>query len=72
VPSSSSGRKGAGRWFPRDHLEPLEIYRLGKSDLAFAALLPARPGWLEQEDYEELTRVGSRHTRGSVERRRVA
>jgi hypothetical protein len=52
VPSSSSGRKGAGRWFPRDHLEPLEIYRLGKSDLAFAALLPARPGWLEQEDYE--------------------
>jgi hypothetical protein len=44
--------------FHRDHLEPLEIYRLGESDLAFAELLPPKPGWLEQDEYEERTRIG--------------
>ena len=44
--------------FLRDHLEPLEVYRLGEVDLAFAELLPPAPGWLEQEEYEERTRVG--------------
>jgi hypothetical protein len=44
--------------FIRDHLEPLEIYRLGESDLAFGDVLPARPAALEQEESEERTRVG--------------
>jgi hypothetical protein len=39
--------------FLRDHLDPSEVYRLGESDLEFGELLPARPGWLEQEEYEE-------------------
>ena len=44
--------------FLRDHLDPSELYRLGEADLEFAELLPARPGWLEQEEYEERNRVG--------------
>lgn len=44
--------------FIRDHIEPAETYRLGEADLAFGELLPAKPGWLEQEDYEERTAVG--------------
>ena len=44
--------------FLRDHLEPLEIYRLGEADLEFAEVLPPKPGWLEQDEYEERTRVG--------------
>lgn len=44
--------------FLRDHLEPLEVYRLAEADLDFAELLPRPPGWLEQEEYEERTRVG--------------
>jgi hypothetical protein len=44
--------------FIRDHVEALEIYRLGESDLAFAELLPAKPGWVEQAEYEERTSVG--------------
>lgn len=44
--------------FVRDHVEVGETYRLGEADLAFAELLPEKPGWLEQEDYEERTRVG--------------
>jgi len=30
--------------FLRDHPEPLEIYRLGESDLTFGELLPHKPG----------------------------
>lgn len=44
--------------FIREHLEPLEIYRLDESDLAFGELLPRAPGSVEQADYEERTRVG--------------
>jgi hypothetical protein len=43
--------------FVRDHLEPLEIYRLGEADLDFAEVLPPKPGWLEQDEYEERTRA---------------
>lgn len=39
--------------FLRDHLEPLEICRLGESDLAFGDVLPAKPFWLEQDGYEQ-------------------
>ena len=44
--------------FLRDHLEPSEVYRLGESDLVFGELLPPKPGQMEQEEYEERTRVG--------------
>jgi hypothetical protein len=44
--------------FIRDHLEPGETYRIGAADLEFGELLPERPGWLEQDEYEERTRIG--------------
>jgi hypothetical protein len=44
--------------FIRDRIEPAEVYRLGESDLAFGELLPEKPGWLEQQEYEERTSVG--------------
>ena len=44
--------------FVLDHLETGETYRLGEADLAFAELLPDKPGWLEQEEYEEKNSVG--------------
>ena len=44
--------------FIRDHLDINETYRLGEHDLAFGELLPDKPGWLNQEEYEERTRVG--------------
>lgn len=44
--------------FIRDHIEPGEIYRLSETDLEFGELLPQKPGWLEQEEYEERTAVG--------------
>ena len=44
--------------FIRDRIEPAEVYRLGEADLAFGELLPKKPEWLEQEEYEERTRVG--------------
>jgi hypothetical protein len=44
--------------FIHDHVEPAETYRLGEADLAFGELLPAKPGWLEQDEYEERTAVG--------------
>src|SRR5262245_35939294 len=44
--------------FLREHLEPLEIYRLSEADLAFGELLPQAPGSVEQVEYEERTRVG--------------
>src|SRR5262245_50300377 len=42
----------------RDHIESSEVYRLGESDLAFGELLPEKPRWLEQEEYEKRTSVG--------------
>jgi hypothetical protein len=44
--------------FVREHIEPLEIYRLGPADLEFGELLPEKPGWLEQDEYEQQTAVG--------------
>jgi len=44
--------------FLRDHLDPSEIYRLDISDLESAELLPAKPDWLVQDEFEESTRVG--------------
>ena len=31
---------------------------MGEADLRFGELLPEKPGWLEQEEYEERTSVG--------------
>jgi hypothetical protein len=44
--------------FLSEHVETLEVYRLGEPDLAFAELLPRKPAAIEQEEYEERTRVG--------------
>jgi hypothetical protein len=44
--------------FIRDHLEPSETYRLGAADLAYGELLPEKPGSVEQDEYEERSRVG--------------
>jgi hypothetical protein len=44
--------------FIRNHLDSGEVYRLGEADLAFGELLPEKPGWLEQQEYEERTSVG--------------
>jgi len=44
--------------FIRDRIESAEIYRLGEADLQFGELLPEKPGWLEQVEYEERTSVG--------------
>jgi hypothetical protein len=43
--------------FLEEHVEPAEIYRLGEADLAFGELLPVKPEWMEQDDYEERSRV---------------
>lgn len=44
--------------FIREHIEPAETYRLGAADLEFGELLPEKPGWLEQDEYQERTSVG--------------
>lgn len=44
--------------FIRDHIDSAEVYRLGEGDLAFAELLPEKPWWIEQEEYEDRTSVG--------------
>jgi hypothetical protein len=44
--------------FLRDHLDPSEIYRLDISDLESAELLPPKPEWLAQYEFEESTRLG--------------
>ena len=38
--------------FIRDHIDPDETYHLGKDDLDFGELLPEKPGWMQQEEYE--------------------
>lgn len=43
--------------FIREHVDPLEVYRLGESDLLFAELLPVKPGSVEQEEFKERTGV---------------
>jgi hypothetical protein len=44
--------------FIRDHIEAAEAYRLSEADLLFGELLPAKPWAIEQEEFEERTRVG--------------
>ena len=44
--------------FIRDHVEPDETYRLGAADLEYGELLPEKPKWVEQDEYEERTRIG--------------
>jgi hypothetical protein len=44
--------------FIRDHIEQGAIYRLGERDLQFGELLPEKPVWMEQAEYEERTAVG--------------
>jgi hypothetical protein len=44
--------------FIRDHIDSAESYRLGERDLEFGELLPEKPGWVEQVEYEERTSVG--------------
>jgi hypothetical protein len=46
--------------FIRDHIDPARSYSLGERDLAFGELLPEKPGWIEQEEYEERTPRGAR------------
>jgi hypothetical protein len=41
--------------FIRDHIEPEEVYLLGKGDLEFGDLLPEKPGWMKQAEDEERT-----------------
>jgi hypothetical protein len=43
--------------FMRDHIEMGELYRLGAGDLESGELLPPKPGWLEQDEYEERNAV---------------
>jgi hypothetical protein len=45
--------------FVRDHIEADELYRLDEVDLEFGELLPEKPGWMEQAEYEERTAVAS-------------
>ena len=44
--------------FMRDHIEAAELYRLSEADLLFGELLPAKPWSIEQEEFEDRTRVG--------------
>ena len=44
--------------FIRDHIDEQETYRLSAADLEFGELLPSKPGWMEQDEYEERTAVG--------------
>jgi hypothetical protein len=44
--------------FVRDHLEPAAVYRLDAGDLEFGEVLPEKPGWMQQQEYEERTNVG--------------
>lgn len=50
--------RGSVLGFIRDHIESDEVYQLGEADLTFAELLPEKPGWLAQQEYEERTSVG--------------
>lgn len=41
--------------FIGDHIDTEEVYLLGKGDLEFGDLLPEKPGWMKQAEYEERT-----------------
>jgi hypothetical protein len=44
--------------FIRDHVDPREAYQLGEADLIFGELLPEKPAWLDQQEWEDRTSVG--------------
>jgi len=44
--------------FIREHVEPDRTYRVGERDLILAELLPEKPWFVEQEEYETRTGVG--------------
>ncbi|HEY1302510.1 MAG TPA: hypothetical protein VGF24_03115 [Vicinamibacterales bacterium] len=44
--------------FIRDHVDAGETYRLSVAELDEGELLPEKPGWLVQDEYEERTRAG--------------
>ena len=44
--------------FIRERIEPGETYRLTHADLEWGELLPEKPGWMEQQEFEERTAVG--------------
>ena len=41
----------------RDHIEPGETYRLVEKDLEFGEMLPEKPGWMKQHEYEKETGI---------------
>jgi hypothetical protein len=45
--------------FIRERIDPVEVYRLGEADLAISELLPEKPRWLEEEEYERSARASS-------------
>ena len=44
--------------FIRDHIDTSRTYRLRDADLAFGELLPQKPGWMEQDEFERETSIG--------------
>lgn len=44
--------------FIRERIEPGEMYRLTRADLESVDLLPEKPGWMEQQEFEQRTAVG--------------
>src|SRR5262245_41049718 len=44
--------------FIRDHVDAGETYRLNAADLEYGDLLPDKPRWVEQDEYEDRTRIG--------------
>ena len=44
--------------FIRDHIDADEVYQLGQADLEFGEILPEKPGWMKQDEFEERSRVG--------------
>lgn len=44
--------------FIRDHIDASRTYRLRDADLAFGELLPQKPGWMEQDEYEKEISIG--------------
>jgi len=53
--------------FLRDHIEADQTYRLSEADLAFGELLPEKPGWMQQSEYEE--RTGMAFSLGRIAKR---
>jgi hypothetical protein len=43
--------------FMSDHIDTAATYRLADRDLEFGELLPEKPGWVAQDEYEERTGI---------------